>query len=377
MKEAEILRKIEFPKIWTSRELMETDFPEPNWIVPGLIPEGLTLIAGAPKMGKSWFALQLAGAVSVGTQFLKEKTSRIETLYIALEDTERRLKRRLDSLEILPDENLQIITRWARGDMALTWLKAYKMQSPDIGCIIIDTLAHIRAGVDGNDYDETTAELSRLKQFADEFGLSIILIHHTRKMQADDYLHTVSGSVGITGTADTILTITRGRGSADAVLNATGRDIEERELALSFESETGKWTLEGNAADLQKTRERQEIFDILKDNAEPLGPKELAIAAGKNPGAVKMLLSRMVSEGSVRLVSRGKYLLNTCYFSDLVTSNTDDSAKHIYHNELDTIEVNPELDLKVTPYKPTVTITQSNKVTEVTPVLKDEDIPLY
>lgn len=234
---------------WTADQLMATDFPEPNWAVPGILAEGVNLLAGPPQVGKSWMSLGLALSVaSGGKAFDMLDVEPGPVLYLALEDTPRRLKTRMGKLlgnEPAP-AGLTLATSCPTmpqgGDTAITeWLDSH----PDARMVVLDVFAKMRdttpAGMAA--YDADYASISRIKRIADAYGVAILLVHHVRKMASEDFLETVSGSNGIAGASDAVLVLRRARNNADGVLNVTGRDIDEAEYALAFHAHCGAWQL--------------------------------------------------------------------------------------------------------------------------------------
>ncbi len=100
--------------------------------------------------------------------------------------------------------------------------------------VIVDVFAKVRGtSTSSSAYDADYEAMGRLKRLADEHDVALLLVHHTRKQAAEDFLSTVSGTNGIAGAADTLLLLSRGRTSADATLQITGRDVEERSTPCS------------------------------------------------------------------------------------------------------------------------------------------------
>jgi RecA-family ATPase len=235
--------------IKSAAELLKASFPEIRWIVPGLIGEGLTLICGAPKIGKSWFVLSLAIAATTGGAFLgKLPATKTDTLYLALEDKERRIQDRLKKLKALEIENLKITTQWRDGYVGLeNYLKA----NSGIGLVIIDTLACFANIEDMNDYTMTTNAMMRLKRIADDLNIAIILIHHTKKTgqrsSGGDWMESSLGSTGLTGATDSTVFITRDRTQKEtkntARLYATGRDAADIMRDLKLDLDCGGWAI--------------------------------------------------------------------------------------------------------------------------------------
>lgn len=232
------------PSAPTCHDLIEKKFDMLNWVIPGLVTTGLTIVAGAPKVCKSWMVLNWAWAIAVGGYVLgKIKVDVNEVLYLALEDTERRLQSRLNTIGAYGSSNLYLPTQWPKGTEGIRFLDAWMIKNPDTRCIIIDTLQKISGVEDANSYSETYAFASALKKFADRNDLAVIVVHHTRKMDASDFLNTVQGSIGLTGAADTIMTISKPRNEYEGILKITGRDVEERENGIRFVPSIGTWAL--------------------------------------------------------------------------------------------------------------------------------------
>jgi AAA domain len=220
-------------KTWSAVELLNTEFPEPRWAVPGIVAEGVNLLAGAPKLGKSWMALNLAIAVASGGRALGHvQVEQGPVLYLALEDTPRRLQSRL-RMVLGDDPASDGLEFWTRcesipdggADRIRTWRDNY----PDARLVIIDVLTRMRGRVsDRSDrYQADYHAMAAIKTIADDYSVPFLVPHHTRKADAEDFLETVSGSHGLAGAADAVAVLKRSRGSADAVLKITGRDVQE------------------------------------------------------------------------------------------------------------------------------------------------------
>ena len=226
---------------FTATELMEMELPPVTWVVPDVLPEGVTILGGKPKMGKSWMAYGLAVSVATGGVALGNKqVERGEALYLALEDNPRRLRKRLGKVlrgDPAP-EGLDIWTRLPRLDAGgVAAIEGWLVEHPDARLVVVDTLAKVRPRQRGQHlYSEDYAALERLLPLAADHGVSILVVHHLRKMDADDPLDTISGSTGLSGGVDGTLILKRERGKADAYLHVDGRDVEEPvELALRWD----------------------------------------------------------------------------------------------------------------------------------------------
>jgi DNA-binding transcriptional ArsR family regulator len=289
------------PRGMSCGEILSAEFPPPAWIVPGLLVSGLTILAGAPKLGKSWLALALGAAVGSGGAVLgRYRVERRGALYLALEDTPRRLKDRLEKIGAAHDARLDLFTQWRNGAEGIADLDAYLTENPTVKLVLVDTLARFRGAPSGDDrYAADYAAASAIKTVADRRDCAIVLIHHIRKMAAEDIMDTVSGSNGINGAADSTWVLTRARGEADASLFITGRDVEEQTLALRFDSVCGSWAVLGDAEDYAQTNERRAILRELEGGREAKSG-ELAKALGKSPQAISNRLRDLEREGLVR-----------------------------------------------------------------------------
>ena len=294
--------------IWTSNELLNTDFPEPQWIVDGLIPEGLTLLAGKPKTGKSWLALQIATSASVGVDVLGHFNCKpIGVVYLGLEDTGRRLKSRLVKLQALGSDNLKLVTGGAKNRSGIAQLEKYLDEQPNVKLVVIDTLAQFLPSFDFNSYSETYPVMSSLKILCDKRVVGILAIHHTRKSGGDDFIDAVTGSNAFTGVADTTMVLTRGRGDADGSIMATGRDFEDIDIALSLERDLG-WQYLGDGPEYRMSREQRGIVEAIREAGEPIGPKDVAAMTAGDYGKVKLMMYRMEKQGLISKQSWGKYV---------------------------------------------------------------------
>jgi hypothetical protein len=281
-----------------------------QWAIPDILPEGLTILAGKPKLGKSWLALALAFAVAAGGVAMGTyPVTQGEVLYLALEDNERRLQSRakqlLASMSSVPDA-IAFELRWPRMDQGgLAYLEEYLQTHPHVRLVVVDTWARVlpkSSNRQRSQYEDDYEALTPLKYLADTYRVSILAIHHLRKMRGDDVLDEITGSIGLTGVVDGALILKRERGQHEATLFVTGRDIEqEQHFALSFDPLTAMWTLVGNAEEVKRTKERQEILDLLSEqHPEGLSARQVAEALDKNYHTTRCLLRKMECAGEIQ-----------------------------------------------------------------------------
>lgn len=301
--------------IYSVDALRTETFPTLKQIAGDIIVEGLTLLASRPKIGKTWLALDVAIAVDQARYCLGDiQCEQGDVLFLALEDNKRRMQRRLTKLLGINK------AAWPRFSCAHTWPRANNggldrirqwiaQHEKTARLVVIDVLARFRklAPPGKQSYDLDYEAIAELQKIASDTGIAILVIHHTRKGEADDPLDAVSGTLGLAGAADLVLVIDK---KADGVrLYGRGRDVDEIDKAMIFNRDTCRWTILGETADVRRSKERQEILDVLA--AGPMTLKDIAISYGKSVKTVFTLLEKMAAKGEVTRVSRGVYALAT------------------------------------------------------------------
>ena len=253
--------------VFTAASLKDKWFEPVAYVVPRLFPEGLTILAGRPKVGKSWLALDVALAKAGGRFVLGTiKLNEADVLYAALEDNPRRLRNRIG--KILAGDSwphrLTLATKWRRLDAggvadAKDWAASVK----DPRLIIFDTLAGVRPDRNNRDtlYEGDYRALTELQAWLSGAGIGGLVLHHTRKMEAEDPIDSVSGSLGLTGCSDTVSVLART--PKGTTLYVRGRDIEEQELAMAFSKAACRWTIMGEAEEVHRSETRQRILQYM------------------------------------------------------------------------------------------------------------------
>ena len=219
--------------------LQSTAYEPVSFVVADLLPLGLHLLAGAPKIGKSWLALWLAVTVAKGESVWGMGVKQGTTLYLCLEASTLRIQNRLFEITEDAPANVHFSTNSdTLGKGLEEQLCAFLVEHPDTVLVIIDTLQMIRGANYDNTYANDYRDLSALKRIADAHGIAILLIHHLRKELADDVFSRISGTTAISGAVDSSFTLVEDkRGSGKATLSCIGRDIEYRELTLERNGE--------------------------------------------------------------------------------------------------------------------------------------------
>ena len=297
----------------TATALQTMTFPQLKYIVEDLIVEGCVLLAGKPKVRKSWLAYDVGLAVASGRYCLGDKKCvQGSVLYLALEDGDRRLQRR--ATKLLPTfsgkwpERFEYQTKWPRdnegGVEAIEqWCKAH----PDARLVVIDVLARFRApSTNKNAYEQDYEAVSRLQELAVRRSITVLIVHHTRKGAAEDPVEEISGTLGLGGGVDAFLILKRT--SSGGTLIGRGRDTEDVDLAMQFNDETCRWTILGQAADVQRSEQRGRVLVALEGAIEGLPTSEIVSHAHlTSRAAADVLLSDMAKDGQVERVKRGVY----------------------------------------------------------------------
>ena len=253
------LRKMLDPsylKTMSMTELYDTVFQSRPPLIDGLLYPGTYLFVGAPKLGKSFLMVQLAYHISTGTQLWNYTVRKGTVLYLALEDDYRRLQERLYRMFGTDGaENLFFsVSAGQLGNGLDEQLTRFMQEHPDTKLIIIDTLQKVReVGGDNYSYANDYEIITRLKKFADSYGITLLLVHHTRKQKADDTFDMISGTNGLLGAADGAFLLQKEKRTGNtATLEVSGRDQQDQRLHLKRNESTLAWDLERPETELWK-----------------------------------------------------------------------------------------------------------------------------
>ena len=259
------------PKIkkrrWSVADLYATEFPEPRYVIPGLLPTGLAGLGARPKIGKSWMALQISTAVGTGGTVFGEQIEQGKVLYLALEDSHRRIKNRLKKQRAPGETGIDFFFDWptlitSGIDELLEDIERYAYT-----LVVIDTLARAMGDSDPNKQTGQSLPLGQLQRIAIDRNMTILLIDHHRKGNGTDgdVVDDMLGATAKTGVLDVVWGLYRSRGQKTATFKVTGRDIEERELAMTFDRETGLWNCLGNAEDVIEGEQINAVLEAIRD----------------------------------------------------------------------------------------------------------------
>lgn len=249
-------KKLEF---YSAATLYGAKIERPPVIIDNLIPAGLTVLAGAPKRGKSWMALKMALSIASGDAFFGMPSKKGAVLYLDLESKSYRVQDRLSKLMVGPaPENLYFAHRSERLDGGLLeQLKSWIACVENPSMIIVDTLGRVKGGTrkGENAYESDTRIFGELQTFALESKIAVVCVHHLKKDNGnnDDYFERISGSMGITGACDAVMVLAGKRGEENSVLRTSSRDFEAQDFVVKFNG--GAWSLV--SCDSQSYQEEQ------------------------------------------------------------------------------------------------------------------------
>ena len=294
---------------WTVGDLLDAEFPEPRWAAQGLIPVGLSILAGRPKIGKSWLGLQLARAVAMNNQFLGVDVGGGDVLYLALEDSARRIQSRLRQQGITREAGVTFEVEWPHLKEGGFQALEERLTESDAALVVIDTLSRATGRVDQMDLAEVTTVLEPLQRLALDRNSAILLIDHHRKKGngSDDPVDDILGTTAKAAVVDAVLGLYRESGKRTSSLRVTGRDMEERELALGWDVSLCCWyplnETDGVREDTVKGDVLQAVEEI-RARGDLATTTSIADHLGKDKGNISHVLGDL--EGERKIVKAQK-----------------------------------------------------------------------
>ena len=322
----------------------------PRMLIDGILADGLAVMAGDSKIGKSWMVLWLCLQISKGEPVWGIPTRKTDVVYLALEDREWRIQQRMQELIEAPPENLHFgFSCGQLGSELESQIEAVLQDYPSTGLIFIDTLQMIRGANYDNTYANDYRDLSALKHIADAHGIAILLIHHLRKELADDVFSRISGTTAISGAVDSSFTLVEDkRGSGKAKLSCIGRDIEYRELTLERNAEN-VWELVSDSRTQPELLGGQIVIllsELMRDRAEFIGtPTELSAqidpvgSVGITPKKVSRLILQSVAALSKISISAVVRRSNGKRLIELRRAESDDAQGTQAVDPIDPVDV--------------------------------------
>lgn len=287
--------------IKNAKQIAETEIKPLEWIIPDVLPQGLTILAGAPKMGKSLLIQQITYAVALGAPTMgRFPTNQGACLHLALEDPDSRFKLRMEAQKLLvhnaedPEpEDLMVATEWSYWPDAINDIRTWCEQTPNAKMVVVDTLAKLfqddpkangRQSVYRSEYQEMTA----FHKIAREFGIAIVIIHHLNKGNATDPMNKVSGSAGVTGAADLVWTFERkNRLAMEAKIQSMGKDLPDTIYRLHYDEMHMSWICD----DFEGTAQSSKMDTLIMEYFAKTGNKK--VTANQVADEIKMSRSHV------------------------------------------------------------------------------------
>jgi len=269
------------PALLTAFELLNMKLPEPSWAIPELLPTGLTILGGRPKVGKSWLALQIAQAIGAGGMMFGKKVKQGRVLYLALEDSPRRLQGRMIKMQWKNDQGIQVDFIVLSDFIKLigafhhngaTTLRDQYIKAIGYKLVVIDTLSRAFPGIkDIDNNQDVTKALAPIQEIGQETDCAILVVDHHNKgaeIGTPNPINDILGSTAKAAVLDTAWGLYREKGKPTFNLMITGREVEEQTLTLKRDYLTMAWQVDNQTVSnnpFQLTLMQQKIIDFLND----------------------------------------------------------------------------------------------------------------
>ena len=301
-------------------DLCAKEFPPIIWLLPNIFPTGSLYMAGPPKLGKSVFVTSLAVAVATDGAFGGLSTDTGGVIYLAMEDSERRLKTRIIANlgDRKPTNQLKLITmqdKWPLlGQGCLTRLRQEIGALKNVKLVIIDTLKRIRPKTEKRkqQYDADYDDLTRVHALTVEYpNILFFVIGHTRKMGADDIFDTISGTQGLSGAVDTLAVFAGIRGTGKAKLFVEGRDVTGVKKAVLYDKASYSWNISGDISGIETTENQDKIFKALVELDQPGGVsiRMIEVHSGISIKTIEYNIGIWRKKDIIQCEKRGRYRL--------------------------------------------------------------------
>jgi len=237
-----------------------------SFCIDSLLPQGVSLLCGAPKIGKSWLVLDWCVRIAKGEEVWNFKTMKGTTLYLCLEDNLSRIQQRLNEItDEVPNNVFFATSSCSMSDGLAEQIEMFIAEQNDTVLVVIDTFQMIRSKNKDTTYANDYQEIEELKRLADKLKISLLLVHHLRKQGDNDPLNKISGTTGISGAVDTTFILDKSKRSQNnATMICTGRDIEYRELELNFSKDNHIWDLVSDSVESPEILLPEEMNSLIE-----------------------------------------------------------------------------------------------------------------
>ena len=246
--------------------LMDMRINPISFCIDSLLPQGVSLLCGAPKIGKSWLVLDWCVRIAKGEEVWNFKTTKGTTLYLCLEDNLSRIQQRLNEItDEFPNNVFFATSSCSLPDGLAEQIESFVAEHKDTVLVVIDTFQMIRSKNKDTTYANDYQEIEELKRLADKLKIPLLLVHHLRKQGDNDPLNKISGTTGISGAVDTTFILDKSKRSQNnATMICTGRDIEYRELELNFSKDNHIWDLVSDSVESPEILLPDEMIQLIE-----------------------------------------------------------------------------------------------------------------
>lgn len=320
-------------------ELMDLDFPPMEHVVKGLLPKGLSILSGAPKVGKSWLAMDLCLRVARGEPFWGMEVTQGTAWYLSLEDTNESAQQRLACLAA--EENLDNIFFTTKehkpGTMAdglSNTIDKFMRKHPDTKLIVIDTMQMAKGTSKDPNYSGDYVDTGAFKDIADKHKVALLLIHHLRKQGDSNPFNRISGSTGTSGAADTLFVLDKPEhGGTQAKLSCTGRLTAERELTLRFNKDSLTWEKISDSTDQDTSRLLPEMEALVN----------FIMSIGSYEGGNTALAEQFAAYSGINLSAKMLKQKMNRYRYDLQDRGITFSSKELHSGKVVSVQYTPSV----------------------------------
>lgn len=246
--------------------LMDMRIKPISFCIDSLLPQGVSMLCGAPKIGKSWLVLDWCVRIAKGEEVWNFKTTKGTTLYLCLEDNLSRIQQRLNEItDEVPNKVFFATSSCSLPDGLVEQIESFVAEHKDTVLVVIDTFQMIRSKNKDTTYANDYQEIEELKRLADKLKISLLLVHHLRKQGDNDPLNKISGTTGISGAVDTTFILDKSKRSQNnATMICTGRDIEYRELELNFSKDNHMWNIVSDSLENPEILLPDDVFAVIE-----------------------------------------------------------------------------------------------------------------
>ena len=284
----------------TGTELMAMEFEDVPMLADKLlIRHGFCILASAPKVGKSWLCLDLhVKATSGGTFLGRFQLAGLRSLYLPLEDRERRMKRRLTAMNYVPSDTAIFHFGWVAEDQRPEDFIRDLVTKHHSNIVFIDD---VRSATPGKieEKDKAFGDYWRpVQALALELEILVIAVYHLRKMEHQDVFQMISGSSAFLGIADEAMVLRKDRGSSEATLDVVSRDFEDGAFDLEFDRKTLTWKLMGKSEERARGPAQQQVFDYIVEFGPQSAP-EITKGLRKTKDDIKQFVRKLKEQGMI------------------------------------------------------------------------------